>query len=406
MVLVSSDGDEAAFEDHLSEQPWKALPFADRDRKAALCRQFHVQGLPALVVLDADGSTITKGGRDAVSADPTGEDFPWKPLPFSAVLRKSFVGEGGAALDRSAVDGKALGLYFSARSCPRCREFTPKLAQWYRNVRAKLPGFEIVFVSSDRDQSAFEESFAEMPWIALPYAERKRREGLSTFCGVRSIPAFAIVDQDGSIITTTGLWIPENDPEGEQFPWSPKPVKDLALEAASVNDAPSLIVLMEEADAETQNAIGAALEPVAREYQDKAKALGEAEVLFFAAGPAAEDIGAHVRALTKTSAPPRKHEHGLEECEATGNACDGCGDPITSRTFRCNDCDFDFCAKCNSEAEESPSKPITAVLLDLPDEGGYYRLSQMDPKSTESIRECLYKYKAHSLQRQQAYSLC
>ena len=65
-------------------------------------------------------------------------------------------------------------------------------------------------------QSSFDDYFAEMPWIALPYEDRKRKETLSNLCGVSGIPSFVIIDKDGSIITTNGRGIPEMDPEGKQ----------------------------------------------------------------------------------------------------------------------------------------------------------------------------------------------
>ena len=33
MVFISSDRDQAAFDEYYNEQPWHALPYADRDQK-------------------------------------------------------------------------------------------------------------------------------------------------------------------------------------------------------------------------------------------------------------------------------------------------------------------------------------------------------------------------------------
>jgi len=52
------------------------------------------------------------------------------------------------------------------------RAFTPQLAVWYKKFKKDSPNkdnLEIVFVSSDRDESSFNEYFQEMPWLALPY---------------------------------------------------------------------------------------------------------------------------------------------------------------------------------------------------------------------------------------------
>ena len=74
-------------------------------------------------------------------------------------------------------EGKVVGLYFSAHWCPPCRGFTPKLAEWYTNVTSGLlkDKLEIVFVSSDKDEKSFDEYFAEMPWLALPFENRDKK---------------------------------------------------------------------------------------------------------------------------------------------------------------------------------------------------------------------------------------
>merc|ERR1711904_19883 len=55
----------------------------DRQRKARLSSMFGVRGIPALVIVDKDGSVITWEGRGAVSSDPEGAKFPWYPPAVS-----------------------------------------------------------------------------------------------------------------------------------------------------------------------------------------------------------------------------------------------------------------------------------------------------------------------------------
>ncbi len=46
--------------------------------------------------------------------------------------------------------------------------------------------FELVFVSSDRDEASWREYCGEMPgWKLLPWDDRKRKGALSAFCQVR-----------------------------------------------------------------------------------------------------------------------------------------------------------------------------------------------------------------------------
>ena len=73
-----------------------------------------------------------------------------------------------------AKPGLVIGLYFSAHWCPPCRGFTPMLAEFYKKFTAANPDkLEIVFVSSDRSDEDFKSYYAEMPWLALPFADRE-----------------------------------------------------------------------------------------------------------------------------------------------------------------------------------------------------------------------------------------
>merc|ERR1712070_1273990 len=130
-------------------------------------------------------------------------------------------------VDTSTLDGKVFGLYFSAHWCPPCRGFTPKLAEWYTKS-LKNKGLEIVFISSDKNEEAFKDYYKEQPWLALDYSNRKEKEQLSNLFGVRGIPSFVIIDKDGSVITKDGRAAVSSDPEGAEFPWYLKPVKDMA----------------------------------------------------------------------------------------------------------------------------------------------------------------------------------
>ena len=126
------------------------------------------------------------------------------------------------SVSADALSGKTVGIYFSAHWCPPCRGFTPKLAEAYQKLKANGKELEIVFVSSDRDQHSFDEYFAEMPWLALPYEDRARKEALSKRFKVSGIPSLVFVTDTGELITTDGRSAIMDDPEGAEFPWTPK----------------------------------------------------------------------------------------------------------------------------------------------------------------------------------------
>ena len=102
------------------------------------------------------------------------------PAHLTALFGPNLLGPGGAKLDLSSLKGKVIGLYFSAHWCPPCKQFTPLLAAKYRDIIKTGKPFEIVFVSSDRSQGEADAYFKEMPWKALPFSERGRKDALST----------------------------------------------------------------------------------------------------------------------------------------------------------------------------------------------------------------------------------
>jgi nucleoredoxin len=142
------------------------------------------------------------------------------------------LGKDGEADTEAALKSKtAIALYFSGHWCPPCRGFTPQLADWYKNdLQAK--GLEVIFVSSDKDDEAFKAYYGEMPWLALPYSEREKKEALSKKFKVNGIPSVVILGPDGKLITADGRAAISSDPTGEEMPWKPKTFKEVFDDAA------------------------------------------------------------------------------------------------------------------------------------------------------------------------------
>lgn len=301
IVFASSDRDETAFKEYFGEMPWKALPYSDRQLKEKLSKKFKVNGIPSVVIVDSDGKVITTDGRSAISEDPKGEKCPWKPVPFADLkATMKLIGKDGPVDARKWDDGQVLGLYFSAHWCPPCKAFTPDLAEWY-NTDLKAKGFEIVFVSSDKTQDAFNEYFKEQPWLALDYAQREEKEQLSKCFGVEGIPTFVIIDADGSVISKDGRTAVSKDPTGVNFPWHPEPVIDLADGPGPLNEAACVIALCDGADEAAAKAAEEAMTPVAKKFIAEAKAKGEEdpEIAFMIAKTGVGLVG-QIRKLTKT----------------------------------------------------------------------------------------------------------
>merc|ERR1712070_1179707 len=268
-------GDQAAFTEYYNGMPWLALPF-DSDKKESLDKKFKVQGIPTIILLDSDGNLLNKNGRGVISGDPTGENFPWRQKSLSELLSSVKILSADGESSGADLMGKVFAFYFSAHWCPPCRGFTPQLAEWYKNG-LKDKGLEIVFVSSDKKEDAFEEYFSEMPWLALDYSDRKLKEELSGLFGVQGIPAVVIIDSDGSVISKDGRSAIAGDPTGEDFPWYPKPVFNLKGGPGSIQEAPTVIAFCEKASVEVSKGIEDAMTPIAANFLADAKAAGEEE---------------------------------------------------------------------------------------------------------------------------------
>eukprot|EP00929_Paragymnodinium_shiwhaense_P097257 TRINITY_DN58_c0_g1_i14.p1 TRINITY_DN58_c0_g1~~TRINITY_DN58_c0_g1_i14.p1 ORF type:complete len:441 (-),score=142.01 TRINITY_DN58_c0_g1_i14:291-1496(-) len=350
VVFVSSDKDEGQFKDYFGEMPWLALPYSERAKKDALSKKFKVNGIPALVILDADGKTITTDGRAAVSGDPKGNDFPWTPVPTKDMLAGAkIIKAGGESISiADAMNGKkALALYFSAHWCPPCRGFTPQLAEWYKkDLNAK--GMECIFVSSDKSEDQFKEYFAEQPWLALDYSERGLKEKLSNKFGVRGIPSLVILDADLNTVTTDGRGAVTSDPTGADMPWFPKPVQNLKAGPGGINETTTLIVFCEHSDDATKKSFEDILTPIAEQYIAKGKEKDEDPELAFMIVTDSEGLAPRIRGMV-----------GIEDV-----------------------------------------KEPRMILLDIPDNGGYY-VNSDGVVTKEAIETFISEYKNEELRRKQ-----
>ena len=149
----------------------------------------------------------------------------WESVFGPSLVTKS--GSGTASVSTEAhLAGKFVLIYFSAHWCPPCRGFTPELVTFYNNLKSKRSDFELVFVSSDQNDSQFNEYYGEMPWAALPFADRDRKNILSAKFGVRGIPTLVVLGTTGELITTKAREKVSEDPTGAEFPWVPQTLQE------------------------------------------------------------------------------------------------------------------------------------------------------------------------------------
>eukprot|EP00301_Raphidiophrys_heterophryoidea_P011379 c1748_g1_i1.p1 GENE.c1748_g1_i1~~c1748_g1_i1.p1 ORF type:complete len:290 (+),score=74.02 c1748_g1_i1:38-871(+) len=244
-------------------------------------------------------------------------------------------------------DKDIVGIYFSAHYCPPCRKFTPTLTATYNHLKASGKNFEFVLVSSDTDANEFKDYFGGMPWLALPYEDSERREMLLTKFDLEGIPALVILNKDDKTITTAGVGAVSSDPQGANFPWTPLPVSPIAL-AGGITQQPSFVLLAEKSDKDIQTSLYTELTEIAKRVIQDAVANNNVDppILFFWAS------------------------------ESSGMAS-------RVRTF--------------TNLGEPTPEPVV-VILDMPDDGGFYLLK--DKVSKESMGKFASEYLGGALKSQ------
>ncbi|KAG8063084.1 hypothetical protein GUJ93_ZPchr0003g17881 [Zizania palustris] len=307
VVAVSLDNDEASFNESFEGMPWLAIPHGDKICEK-LVRYFELRDIPTLVLIGPDGKTLNNNVADII--DEHGPDA-WEGFPFSAekleilgVKAKAklelqtlesllvtgdlnfVLGKDGAKVPVSELVGKTVLLYFSAKWCGPCRAFLPTLVSEYNKIKEKNNDFEIVFISSDKEQSSYDEFFSEMPWLALPLGD-ERKQFLSKTFKIRGIPSLVALGPDGKTVTKdakTPLMLHGAD----AFPFTDEKLKELEKR----------------------------IDEMAKGWPEKLKHELHEE---------------HELVLTRCS-----RQYG----------CDGCDEMGNSWSYRCKECDFDLHPKC------------------------------------------------------------
>lgn len=117
----------------------------------------------------------------------------------------------GKPVDAATLQGKAVGIYFSAHWCGPCRAFTPELVK-FRD--ANTNAFEVVFVSSDKDAEAKAGYMKEagMKWLTLPY-RGEAANALNEKYKVSGIPTLVVLKSNGELLTRDGRALILSNPD-------------------------------------------------------------------------------------------------------------------------------------------------------------------------------------------------
>lgn len=249
VILVSADADKATYDAFRKTLPFPALRYEEKGVRESLEKQFDAAVVPSLVLFDEQGKLITTKGKEAVFVGGA-KAYPYKPSApapasgvggeakaekvegkenrFSQLLgsasRSFLVDNKENKTEASSLKGKVVALYFSGAWCGFCKVFTPKLSSVHRELRASNRPFEVVFISADRNQQAFQDYFATMPWLALPFEDREAAAALGNQFQVAGYPTLVLLDEQGELITADGRGAIEGK-GARGYPWKPDPAE-------------------------------------------------------------------------------------------------------------------------------------------------------------------------------------
>ncbi|XP_048132428.1 probable nucleoredoxin 1 [Rhodamnia argentea] len=312
IVQIPLDDEEASFNQSFGSLPWLSLPLKDK-KCEKLVRYFDLSTLPTLVIIGRDGKTVHSNVAETVEEHGV-EAYPFTPEKFEqlAEIEKKreesqtlesilvsgdldfVIGKEGTKIPVSDLVGKTVLLYFSAHWCPPCRAFLPVLTEAYEKIKAKDNAFEVIFISSDKDQTAFDNYFAEMPWLALPLGD-ERKKFLNRKFKVRGIPTLVAIGPTGRMVTTKA--------------------RDLIMEH------------------------GADAYPFTAEHLKKFE----------------EQFKESIKGWPEKLKHPLHEEHELVPAQRRKYNCDGCNEAGEAWSYYCQECDFDLHPKC-AVGEEKGAK--------------------------------------------------
>lgn len=297
----------------------------------------------------------------------------------------------------------AVGIYFSAHWCPPCRGFTPVFATKFAELKAAGKKFECVFASSDSDQAGFDSYYADMPWFALPYTDRARKESLAKKFSCSGIPHLVILDgKTAEVITLGGRSGIDSATTVQDFPWIPKVLPEINSDMDGIDQGKCLILMQDLESPETQKSNEEWLTPFA-EANKISKDFGR---MFLCNGGGRTSFFRNQLGLESVVVP---HQHELKQFTDFSLAyghdswqCDMCqkGPSGAVEQHHCGECQADYCKGC-FEASKAPvpesAKHASFVVVNLSNETYYHPSEGKREVNAENFQALLVDMKADTL---------
>ena len=143
IVFLSMDKNEDEYKKYSGKMGWWCLPYA-MSTLPQLIVKYQAHEMPHVVVLDTDGTVLTKEGVQRLTQDPVGKDFPWRPKRVVDLLPTRYLAELPRHMKPMMhLDDKYLLLYFASNSDALSKEFTPWLMKAYNIMKKSRDDFEV-----------------------------------------------------------------------------------------------------------------------------------------------------------------------------------------------------------------------------------------------------------------------
>jgi thiol-disulfide isomerase/thioredoxin len=149
---------------------------------------------PILLAMVFSFSVTAQSGEQEISLEDKVDD--------QVILPQNLLDQKGQKVSADVLEGKFIGLYFSASWCGPCRAFTPSLIK-FRDAHKDT--FEVILVGADgspKAQANYMRKY-KMPWLAMKNQSPEAIK-ISKSLGVPHIPYLVILDSDGKIVSKNG----------------------------------------------------------------------------------------------------------------------------------------------------------------------------------------------------------
>ena len=195
VVFASWSPIQADIDEAYEDMPWLVLPINSLKNKMVnivkkftkfkftslylkqghIVNEFEVYFLPTLIFLNADTGELYEKRNSFIDLLSNANKDKVKFIFSSktvACINGSTVNQNGELIDlKKHLNDKTAALYFASDSCELNKTVLSVLVDYY-NKHHENKKFEIIFISSDKDENDFQTLYKQMPWLALSYNER------------------------------------------------------------------------------------------------------------------------------------------------------------------------------------------------------------------------------------------